>query len=61
MQLLTVQQVIARTGLPRRTFYAQRERGAFPPPDLVLSRSPLYRSDTVEAWIRQHRGERAAA
>jgi predicted DNA-binding transcriptional regulator AlpA len=61
MGLLTVQQTIQKTGLKRRTFFAMRERGAFPPPDLKLAREPLYRVETVEAWLRQHRGERSLA
>jgi excisionase family DNA binding protein len=54
MDLLTIREIIARTGLSERTFYRLRKRGEFPEPVRVSSnrRLVLFRSDQVDAWCR---------
>jgi predicted DNA-binding transcriptional regulator AlpA len=38
-------------GLSRRTLERLRAGGRFPPPDLIVHRTPLWRADTIQAWL----------
>lgn len=60
MRLLSLQQTLARVGIPRATYYVMRNRGEFPEPLVINQRSIAYPSTVIDEWIRQHRGERAA-
>lgn len=55
-ELLTLRQVLERTGLSRRTLFRYRERthDPFPAALRVGERNVLFRSDEVEAWAKRH-------
>lgn len=54
MELLSTAQVLARTRVPRSTFFFWRKRGEFPAPLRVPgSRLVVWRSDVVDGWLRQ--------
>ncbi len=38
-------------GVSRRTLERERSAGRFPRPDLLIGKMPLWRPDTVHAWI----------
>lgn len=46
-----ISQVIAQTGLPRSSLYAQMKEGKFPKPLKIGARSVGWRVEDVEAWI----------
>lgn len=52
-RLLRLRDVVAMTGLPRSSIYAEMSAGRFPRPMKVLARAVAWRSDEVEAWIKQ--------
>lgn len=55
MDLLTLGDAIAVTGLPRRTLFRMRERNDFPlSVQLGTSRTVYFRSDEVSAWCAAH-------
>jgi predicted DNA-binding transcriptional regulator AlpA len=43
--------VAAALGISRRTLERERSAGRFPPPDLTIGRMPLWRPETIRAWI----------
>ncbi len=55
-ELLTLRQVLGRTGLARRTLfrYRERTRDPFPTALRVGERTVLFRSDEVDEWIKRH-------
>lgn len=57
ISLLSIKDVKARVGLSTATVYRLMQRGTFPRPRKVGTKS-LWRSDEVEAWIlgRERRG-----
>ncbi len=60
MTLLTVNQTLARTGLPRITLYRRLWRNEFPKPRSYFGRSPQFAADDVDTWIRCNLGRLAA-
>jgi predicted DNA-binding transcriptional regulator AlpA len=42
----------ALTGLSRRMIERERSAGRFPAPDRFVGRCPLWRPETVDAWLR---------
>jgi predicted DNA-binding transcriptional regulator AlpA len=44
--------IVTATGLSRRTLERERSAGRFPPPDRLVGRAPLWRRETLEAWLR---------
>jgi predicted DNA-binding transcriptional regulator AlpA len=54
VNLLTLPEVIARTGLSRTTFWRVRQRGEFPAAvSIGHLRCAMWRSSEVDEWIRQ--------
>lgn len=53
MQLLTLREVLARTGLARRTLFRYRENNTFPQPVKLAasSRHIAWRSTEIDAWL----------
>jgi predicted DNA-binding transcriptional regulator AlpA len=45
-------------GVSRRAIERERSAGRFPKPDLTVGRMPLWRPETIRAWIDQqsHKG-----
>jgi predicted DNA-binding transcriptional regulator AlpA len=60
MQQLTLQQALARAGVPRSTYYVLRARGEFPEPTVNrIGRGFLaYDPAVIDAWKREHGGKR---
>jgi predicted DNA-binding transcriptional regulator AlpA len=48
---LTLPETLARTGLPRATYYAMRARGEFPSTVLLGLASRVHRRADVDAWM----------
>ena len=38
-------------GISRRTLERERSAGRFPAPDLAIGKAPLWRPETIRAWI----------
>ena len=38
-------------GISRRTIERERSAGRFPEPDLHIGKSPLWKPETIRAWI----------
>lgn len=49
--VIRIAEVVAQTGLPRSSLYAQVKRGDFPPPIKLGARAVGWRVEDVEAWI----------
>lgn len=49
--LLTYQDIAQRSGLALATVVQYRKRGTLPPPDLRLDNKPLWKAETVQAWL----------
>lgn len=60
VNLLSIRQVLERTGLSQRTFYRLRQRGEFARPVKVVDnpRIVLFVASEVDAWRRQRGLER---
>jgi prophage regulatory protein len=56
VELLSINQVLERTGLPRSTFYWKRAHGEFPAP-VRLGRFVAWRDDVIFHWLRDQRWE----
>jgi len=55
VDLLTLGETLAVTGLPRRTLFRARERNDFPPSLRIgTSRTVYFRADEVSAWCAAH-------
>lgn len=55
---LTIDQVLAATGIKRRTLYDMRARGVFPEPVRVGQREVVYPRETIETWMTANRPHR---
>ena len=51
IELLTLSETTALTGLPVSTLYKYRSEGTFPTPVKLGARSVMWRSDQVNAWL----------
>jgi predicted DNA-binding transcriptional regulator AlpA len=56
--LLSIPEVLTRTGLPERTFYWLRKHDRFPQPMRIGPRDRAYPAAVIDEWIAAHRGER---
>jgi len=50
---LRLEEAAEAVGLSRRMVERLRASGKFPKPDAVVGRCPLWRVETLDAWIRQ--------
>jgi predicted DNA-binding transcriptional regulator AlpA len=48
---LRLDELAASLGVSRRSIERERSAGRFPPPDLTIGRMPLWRPETIRAWI----------
>jgi predicted DNA-binding transcriptional regulator AlpA len=48
---LRLNEVARALGVSRRAVERERSAGRFPKPDLTIGRMPLWRVETVRAWI----------
>lgn len=55
-RLLTFSEVAERVGLLRNTLTAYKVKGFMPAPDEQYGRTPLWREETIEAWIATRKG-----
>ena len=54
IDLLMLDQVRARTGIPQSTLYRWMKESAFPQSLKLGARSVAWRSDVIDAWLAQH-------
>jgi predicted DNA-binding transcriptional regulator AlpA len=57
-QLLSINEVLAVTQIPRRTFFRMRADGRFPEP-VKLGKFVAWRDDVIFHWLRDHYGQEA--
>lgn len=43
--------IVQVTGIGRRTLERVRSAGRFPPPDLHIGKAPLWKPETIRAWV----------
>lgn len=55
--LMDSRRVAERLGVKIGTIQAYRARGLMPGPDDWFGRSPVWRADTIEAWIASRPGQ----
>jgi len=48
---LRLDELAGALGISRRTLERERAAGRFPRPDLHLGRMPLWRPETIRAWV----------
>jgi predicted DNA-binding transcriptional regulator AlpA len=48
---LRLDEVAGALGVSRRTIERERAAGRFPKPDLTIGRMPLWRPETIRAWV----------
>jgi predicted DNA-binding transcriptional regulator AlpA len=48
--------LVELTGLSRRLLERERSAGRFPKPDRVVGRVPLWRPETITAWLSLESG-----
>jgi predicted DNA-binding transcriptional regulator AlpA len=58
--MLSLAEVVRRTGLPRTTLYRRRLAGAFPKTVPMPTRVSVWRARDVHAWIKTNAPHRAA-
>jgi prophage regulatory protein len=58
MQVLRLNEVIAKTGRSRASIYADIERGSFPAPIKLGPRAIGFLSDEIDGWISERVAER---
>jgi predicted DNA-binding transcriptional regulator AlpA len=46
-----LEQIAKALGISRRALERERAAGRFPKPDKVIGRMPLWRPETVKAWL----------
>jgi predicted DNA-binding transcriptional regulator AlpA len=46
-------ELAAALGLSRRTIERERSAGRFPPPDLTIGKMPLWKPETIRAWVEK--------
>ena len=49
--LLRLDDLAVATGLDRRTIERERSAGRFPKPDVQIGEAPLWKPETIRAWI----------
>lgn len=52
MNYLTLDDLAERWGVKHNTLRVRRSRGQLPPPDMVVSRIPMWLPETIEAYER---------
>jgi predicted DNA-binding transcriptional regulator AlpA len=50
---LRLDELAAALGISRRTLERERSAGRFPAPDLRIGKMPLWRPETIRAWIER--------
>jgi hypothetical protein len=50
---LRLDELAAALGVSRRVIERERSAGRLPAPDLVIGKMPLWRVDTVRAWLER--------
>lgn len=58
MQVLRLNEVIAKTGRSRASIYADIERGSFPAPIKLGPRAIGFLADEIDGWISERVAER---
>lgn len=53
---LTNEQVADRLGIKRGSIHQYRQRPGFPPPDEKIGRTPVWKTETIEAWEKARPG-----
>ncbi len=48
-----IEVVAQRLGISRRTLERERAAGRFPPPDLYIGKMPLWKPETVYAYVEK--------
>ena len=48
---LRLDDLAERLGVSRRTLERVRSAGRFPPPDLHIGKMPLWKPETIRAWV----------
>jgi predicted DNA-binding transcriptional regulator AlpA len=48
---LRLDEVAHTLGVSRRAIERERSAGRFPKPDLTIGRMPLWRPETIRAWV----------
>jgi predicted DNA-binding transcriptional regulator AlpA len=48
---LRLDEIAKALGVSRRAIERERSAGRFPPPDRTIGRMPLWRPETVRAWL----------
>ena len=48
---LRLDEVSRALGVSRRAIERERSAGRFPKPDLVIGRMPLWKPETIRAWV----------
>jgi predicted DNA-binding transcriptional regulator AlpA len=48
---LRLDEVAAALGVSRRAIERERAAGRFPRPDLTIGRMPLWKPETIKAWL----------
>lgn len=46
-----INDIVQALGIGRRTLEKMRSAGRFPPPDLQRGKSPLWKPETIRAWV----------
>ncbi len=54
---LTAEQLAERLGIKRGSVHRYRVRGALPPADEKVGRTPLWKVETIEAWEATRPGQ----
>jgi predicted DNA-binding transcriptional regulator AlpA len=55
LTFLTIDDVLAKTRLPRQTFYDMRRDGRFPQPVRTGRTNVMYPSTVVDEWLRANK------
>lgn len=58
IQVLSIRQVIERTGLSRRSLYARMSEGHFPKPIRLSTRRVGWPESDIDAWLERLVAER---
>lgn len=53
---LTGAELAARIGIQTASIYRYRSRGDLPEPDEMIGRSPLWKVETIDAWLKDRPG-----
>ena len=55
LDLVGPRDVAERLGIPRNTVLAWKLRGQLPEPELIISRIPIWRWETIHAWYEDRK------